>query len=72
MTQTSHDTFAAFSGLDWADAKQDVCLQAVGSAKREGLTLEHTPEAIEAWGTTRRTQCNGPPMAICLELNTGP
>ena len=28
MTQTSHDTFAAFVGIDWADAKHDGCLQA--------------------------------------------
>ena len=51
MTPTSPDTLAAFLGIDWADAKHDRCLQAAGSAKRECWQLEHTPEAIDAWGT---------------------
>src|SRR4029453_9590127 len=72
MTQTSHDTFAAFIGIDWADAKHDGCLQAAGTAKRECLQLEHTPEAIDTWVTTLRTRCNGQPVAICLERNKGP
>src|SRR6266851_5368120 len=72
MTQTSHNTFAAFIGIDWADAKHDGCLQAAGSAKRECFQLEHTPEAIDAWVTTLRTRCNGQPVAVCLELNKGP
>src|SRR5262245_13975340 len=72
MTQTSHDTFAAFVGLDWADAKHDGCLQPAGSAKRECFQLEHTPEAIDAWATMLRTRCNGQPVAVCLELTKGP
>jgi transposase len=72
MTQTSHDTFAAFVGIDWADAKHDGCLQAAGTAKREGFQLEHTPEAIAAWVTTRRTRFSGQPVAVCLELTNGP
>ena len=42
MTQTSHDTFAAFIGIDWADAKHDLCLQSAGTAKRECFQLEPT------------------------------
>src|SRR3989454_7094198 len=72
MTPTSHDTFAAFVGIDWADAKHAICLQAAGTATREGFQLDHTPEAIEAWGTTLRTRFSGQPVAICLELNKGP
>src|SRR5499427_343676 len=72
MTPTSHTTFAAFVGIDWADAKHDGCLQAAGSAKRECFQLEHTPEAIDAWVTTLRTRFNGQPIAVCLELNKGP
>ena len=69
MTQSAPHTFAAFVGIDWADAKHDVCLQAAGSTKRECLQLEHTPEAIDAWVTTLRTRFNGQPVAIGLELN---
>jgi transposase len=72
MTQSTSDTFAAFVGIDWADANHDVCLQAAGSAKRECCQLEHTPEAIDAWVTTLRTRFNGQPVAICLELTKGP
>jgi transposase len=72
MTQTSHDTFAAFVGIDWADAKHDICLQAAGTAKRECFQLDHTPEAIDAWVTTLRTRFSGQPVAVCLELTKGP
>ena len=72
MTQTSPDTFAAFIGIDWADAKHDICLQAAGSAKRECCQLEHTPEAIDAWVSTLRIRFSGRLVAICLELTKGP
>jgi len=36
------------------------------------LQLEHPPEASDAWGTRRRTRFNGPPVAVCLELDKGP
>jgi transposase len=72
MTQSAPDTFAAFVGIDWADAKHDVCLQAAGSSKRECFQLEHTPEAIDAWVTTLRTRFNGHLVAVCLELTKGP
>src|SRR5919109_4604797 len=72
MTPPSHDIFAAFVGIDWADAKHDGCLQTAGSATRECFQLEHTPEAIDAWVITLRTRFHGQPVAICLELNKGP
>ena len=72
MTHGSHEAFAAFIGIDWADTKHDVCLQAAGSEKRESFMLEHTPETIDAWVSTLRTRFNGSPIAICLELNKGP
>src|SRR5262245_15788559 len=72
MTHVSHEAFAAFVGLDWADAQHDGCLQPAGSATRECFQLEHTPEAIDAWVTTLRTRFNGQPIAICLELDKGP
>jgi hypothetical protein len=30
MQRLPQEEFAAFVGIDWADAKHDVCLQAVG------------------------------------------
>ena len=72
MERVSTEEFAAFIGLDWADAKHDSCVQATGSAHREFLRLDHRPEAIDAWVQSLRTRCNGQPVAVCLELNKGP
>jgi transposase len=72
MKPQALEAFAAFIGLDWADAKHDICLQAAGSDRREFLVLEHSPEAIDAWVQTLRTRFHGQPVAVCLELNQGP
>jgi transposase len=72
MKPQAPEAFAAFIGLDWADAKHDICLQAAGSERREFLVLEHRPEAIDAWVQTLRTRFHGQPVAVCLELNKGP
>ena len=72
MPRVSTEEFAAFIGLDWADAKHDICLQATGSAHREFLCLDHRPDAIDAWVQSLRTRFNGQPIAVCLERNTGP
>src|SRR4030095_8524985 len=72
MKRESQEEFAAFVGLDWADAKHDICLQATGTERRAFLILEHRPEAIDAWVQTLRTRFNGQPVAVCLELNKGP
>src|SRR5215510_13173631 len=72
MKPMSQEECAAFVGLDWADAKHDVCVQAAGTERREFGILEHSPEAIDIWVQTLRTRFNGQPVAVCLELNKGP
>jgi hypothetical protein len=72
MTRLPTDAVAAFVGLDWADAKHAICLQAAGSETREFSVLAHTPETIDAWVSTLRTRFKGQPIALCLELNKGP
>ena len=72
MTRLPPEEFAAFVGIDWADAKHDVCLQAAGSETRESHVLAHTPETIDEWVHTLRQRFQGQPIAICLELNKGP
>ena len=72
MTYAAPEAFAAFVGIDWADAQHDICLQTADSTKREYFQLEHTPEAIDAWVTTLRTRFNGHPVAIWLALTKGP
>ncbi len=72
MTPSAPAPFAAFVGIDWAEATHDGCLQAAGAAPREGFHRVHPPEAIDAGGTTLRTRFNGPPVAVCLERTQGP
>lgn len=66
------EEFAAFGGIDWADAKHDLCLPAVGSDTRECSQLAHTPEAIDAWARALHERFAGHPVAVGLELNKGP
>jgi transposase len=68
---TSHD-FAASIGLDWANAKHDICLQATGSSTREHAVLEHRPESIDEWARNLRQRFDGKPIALALELDKGP
>lgn len=72
MTGLATDEFAAFMGLDWADAKHDICLQVAASDKREFHVLEHRPEGIEAWATDLLQRFQGKSIAIALKLNKGP
>jgi hypothetical protein len=72
MKHMAQEEFAAFVGLDWADAKHDVCVHAAGTVRREFGALEHSPEAIDVWVQTLRTRFNGQPIAVCLELKKGP
>ena len=64
--------FAAFAGIDWADAKHDICLQAAGSEEREWAVVPHRAAAIDAWASTLRQRFHGRPVAVCLELAKGP
>src|SRR5215831_2370570 len=72
MLHLAQKDFAAFVGIDWADAQHDVCLQAVGSDTRECGQLDHKPEALDAWARALQERFAGHPVAVCLELNKGP
>ena len=64
--------FAAFIGIDWADAKHDICLQVANTEKREFAVLPHRPDAIDQWACSLRQRFQGRPVAVCLELAKGP
>jgi hypothetical protein len=72
MKPQAPEAFAAFVGLDWADATHDICFQVAGSTRRELLRLAHRPAVIDVWVCTLRTRCNGQPLAVCLERKKGP
>lgn len=64
--------FAAFVGIDWADAKHDMCLQAANNEQREWAVVAHRPAAIDTWASALRQRFHGRPVAVCLELAKGP
>jgi hypothetical protein len=59
--------FTAYVGLDWADAKHDICLQAAGSDQREFACVAHQVECIDEWAKSLQQRFSGP-IAIALEL----
>lgn len=71
MSTHRDEEFTAYIGLDWADAKHDVCLQQAGSDVREFSTLAHQPDAIETWARELHQRFGGR-IAIALELAKGP
>jgi len=64
-------TFTAYVGIDWADAKHDFCLQEKGSDRRELGCIAHDVECIDEWAKALHERFGGP-IAIALELAKGP
>src|SRR5690242_13109664 len=72
MNSATDIDYAAFIGIDWADRKHDLCLQAPGSSKREFGELLHRPESIVQWAQALCERFGGRPIAVCVELSKGP
>lgn len=71
MNSLNNLSFTAFVGIDWADRKHDVCLQAADSQKREFSVIPHQVEAINEWAQSL-IQRFGSPIAVAVELSKGP
>jgi len=71
MKSRSDAEFTAFIGLDWADAKHDMCVQAAGCEKREFDRFRHQAAAIEQWALAMHQRFGGR-IAVALELSKGP
>jgi Transposase len=72
MKRPTPEHFAALIGIDWANAKHDICLRAAGSQVTEHGVLKHSPEAIDTWVRELRRRFGVQPIAIALELDKGP
>lgn len=68
----SDKQFAAHIGLDWADDKHDFCLRGISSQEIEYGKFQHTPALIDEWAIGLKDRFNHQPIAICLELKSGP
>ena len=71
MSPLSASKFTAFIGIDWADSKHDVCLQAADSKQREFDCFPHQVDRIEHWAHSMHQRFGGT-IAIALELTKGP
>ena len=71
MHRLTDEPFIAYIGIDWADTKQDACVQDAGSAQREFTRFSHQVDSIEAWAHSMHQRFGGP-IAVVLELSKGP
>jgi len=70
MDTLNTTSFTAFIGIDWADAKHDICIQSADD-EREFDVIAHKVELIDKWACTMR-QRFGSPIAVAVELSKGP
>jgi Transposase len=71
MSPLSDQHFAAYVGIDWADTKHDICLQAAADTKREFSCIPHQATHIDQWAKSLHQRFGGP-IAVALELAHGP
>jgi len=67
----SNIEFTAFVGLDWADSKHDICVQAAACEVREFDRFPHKVAAIDEWAHSIHQRFEGQ-IAVALELSKGP
>ena len=71
MNHFTHGQYTAYVGIDWADTKHDICLQAANTNQLEFDCIPHQVDDIEHWALSLRQRFGGP-IAIALELSHGP
>ncbi len=71
MNTMTINPYVAFVGIDWADTKHDVCIQAADSLQREFAVVPHKVEEIDEWAQSLHKRFPGN-IAVALELSKGP
>ena len=66
----SEPRFTAFVAIDWADRRHVYALEDAATGRRQTGTIEHTPEAVEAW-VAELLQHRGGPVAVAIEQSRG-
>jgi hypothetical protein len=67
----SDPRFAAYVGVDWADTKHDICLQAAGDPRCEFSCVSYQVARSDEWAKTLHERFDGL-IAVALELAEGP
>jgi len=70
-TPTSNPPVVAWIGLDWADQRHELRLQAADSLHVESFTVEQKPEALHAWVAQLRARFPQGRVALALEQSRG-
>jgi len=63
--------FTAIIGIDWADKKHDICIQATDTGQRKTYQIQHKADKIDEWARSLQRRFGGP-IAVALELSKGP
>ena len=71
MSPLPEQPFTAYVGIDWADRKHDICVQAAGDTRRELDCIAHQVAAIDEWANALHRRFGGT-IAVALELAKGP
>lgn len=71
MNEQESFVYSVYVGIDWADAKHDVCICPRDSDTREFDVIRHSAEAIDAWLKDLHQQFAGH-IAVAVELSKGP
>ena len=71
MNESHEMELAACVGLDWADRRHVICLQAAGSPATESHQLEQKPDALHAWIAQLRVRFAGAQVGIAIEQSRG-
>ena len=71
MGVLNNTSYVAFVGIDWADTKHDVCVQAADGDEREFDVIPHQVERIDEWAHALHRRF-GSPIAVAVELSKGP
>jgi len=71
MNRLAETSFTAYVGIDWADAKHDICVQPADGEAVEFDCISSRPEAIGDWALELYGRFGGP-IAVAVELTRGP
>lgn len=72
MKEYKVDNFAALIGIDWADAKHDICEHPVHSKKFHYSIIKNKPEALHDWAMSIKQRYPNQQIAVACELKKGP
>lgn len=71
MNNLNELELAACVGLDWADQRHVICLQATDGATTESRELEQKPDALHDWVAQLRVRFEGRKVGIAIEQSRG-